>query len=153
MNKKIFPIIISLLIVLWLISYIGYSPSTFFLDKSFPEESKVAINNPQLLVAYHNRLTKIQVEGEGLITKVLKDDLEGIRHQRLLVKVNNQQTILITHNINLAIRIANPQIGQLVKFKGEYIWNKKGGVIHWTHKDPRGKHDPGWLIYQNKYYQ
>jgi hypothetical protein len=43
--------------------------------------------------------------------------------------------------------------GEMIEFYGEYEWNDKGGVIHWTHHDPKGKHAGGWLRYQGKLYR
>jgi hypothetical protein len=40
----------------------------------------------------------------------------------------------------------------MISFYGEYEWNNKGGVIHWTHHDPRGSHPDGWLLYDNRKY-
>jgi hypothetical protein len=40
-----------------------------------------------------------------------------------------------------------------VAFRGEYEWNQKGGVIHWTHRDPDGQHSGGWLKHKGKTYQ
>ncbi|MDE1266260.1 DUF3465 domain-containing protein, partial [Vibrio aestuarianus] len=36
---------------------------------------------------------------------------------------------------------------------GEYEWNKKGGVMHWTHNDPNNKHPHGWLKHNGKTYE
>ncbi len=63
------------------------------------------------------------------------------------------QTILIAHNIDLAPRINSVSKGDSVEFYGEYEWNKKGGVVHWTHKDPHGNHIGGWLKHNGKMYQ
>lgn len=110
-------------------------------------------DNKQIVTAYKQKRNDIQVTGEGTIVKLLSDDLQGSRHQRFLVKVNAQQTLLISHNIDLAPRINSLQAGEKIKFHGEYVWNKKGGIIHWTHHDPGGRHQDGWLRYKNKLYQ
>jgi len=38
-------------------------------------------------------------------------------------------------------------------FFGEYEWNDKGGVIHWTHDDPEEIHVNGWIFNNNVIYQ
>lgn len=153
--KKLFSLIALVIIVSGIVVYYNEdAPKKELTNSSFGTESSATINNNSTLVTlYQHRLTNIEVEGQGVIIKTLKDDVTGLRHQRLLLKINNQQTVLITHNIDLAPRINNPEIGQILIFKGEYVWNKKGGFIHWTHKDPKGKHPNGWLIYHNKRYQ
>jgi hypothetical protein len=40
-----------------------------------------------------------------------------------------------------------------VSFSGEYVWNDKGGMIHWTHRDPRKRHRPGWIRHNGVLYQ
>jgi hypothetical protein len=102
--------------------------------------------------AFNNHRNDIQVLQQGIIITVLSDDNEGDRHQRLIVRLDNNQTLLIAHNIDLASRIPNPQTGKRLRFYGEYEWNDEGGVIHWTHKDPEGKHIDGWLEYEGKRY-
>ena len=50
-----------------------------------------------------------------------------------------------------------PQVGlepgATIRFNGEYEWNERGGVIHWTHFAPRGDHAHGWLEYRGRRYQ
>lgn len=62
------------------------------------------------------------------------------------------QTLLIAHNIDIAPRIKNLKTNDVVEFYGEYEWNDKGGVIHWTHNDSKGKHVGGWLKHKGKKY-
>ena len=102
----------------------------------------------QIAAAFAARQSDLIIEGEGTVVHVLRDDNEGSRHQRLLVDVTTGDgetiTIKIAHNIDLADRVEVSE-GDRIRYKGEYEWNDKGGVIHWTHHDPRGKHEDGWL--------
>lgn len=106
-----------------------------------------------LALAYQNRQSDVQVEGDGRVIRLLADDNKGSRHQRFLLALPSGQTLLIAHNIDLAPRINDLQVGDRVAFYGEYEWNKKGGVVHWTHHDPKGYHPGGWLKHNGKRYQ
>jgi len=103
--------------------------------------------------AFASGTSDIQVEGEGTVTRVLPDDADGSRHQRFIVQLASGQTLLITHNIDVAPRISGLKVGDSVGFNGEYVWNEKGGVIHWTHHDPQGRHVAGWVMHNGKRYQ
>lgn len=103
--------------------------------------------------AFANQKSDLQVSGQGIVSKVLPDDNKGSRHQRFILKLANGQSLLVAHNIDLAPRIPNLRSGDLVQFYGEYEWSHKGGVIHWTHHDPRGQHVGGWLQHQGQRFQ
>ncbi|MBW1636133.1 MAG: DUF3465 domain-containing protein, partial [Deltaproteobacteria bacterium] len=72
--------------------------------------------------------------------------------QKFLVGIADL-TLLIAHNIDLAPRINSLKEGDTIEFYGEYEWNPKGGIIHWTHHDPGKRHPDGWLRYKNRIYQ
>ncbi len=91
--------------------------------------------------------------GSGTVIRLLSDDNKGDRHQRFILKQSSGRTLLIAHNIDLAPKIYSLKKGGLVKFCGEYENNSKGGVVHWTHHDPKGRHRGGWLEYKSKRYQ
>lgn len=115
-------------------------------DSVFPR-----LRNVQTLYAQH--ASHAQVEDAGRIVKVLSDDNQGARHQRFLVKVASGQTLLFAHNIDLAGRVENIKAGDNVEFRGEYIWSEKGGIVHWTHRDPQGHHHDGWIKHNGNIYQ
>jgi hypothetical protein len=106
-----------------------------------------------LAAAFRDRSSDLQVEGHGTVVHILPDDNDGSRHQRFLLDLDSGQTLLVAHNIDLAPRIANLRKGDRVGFYGEYEWNDKGGVIHWTHHDPRGRHPGGWLEHEGRRYE
>ena len=110
-------------------------------------------NKQSIKNAYKNRKSNIQVKGSGKVMRVLSDDKKGSKHQRFIIKLSSGHTLLIAHNIDIASRIPKLKLGRIVKFYGEYEWNSKGGVIHWTHHDPQKKHVDGWLKYQGKIYK
>lgn len=103
--------------------------------------------------AFENQQGNVQVRAQGIVRKVLPDDNQGSRHQRFLVRLSSGQTLLIAHNIDLAPRIESLREGDSVAFYGEYEWNNKGGVIHWTHRDPQGRHPDGWLEHNGRRYE
>ncbi len=101
---------------------------------------------------FSDRKSSVQVQGAGVVTKLLPDDNDGSRHQRFIVKLASGQTLLIAHNIDQAARIEGLKPGDRVEFSGEYEWNRQGGVIHWTHRDPAGRHLPGWIRHKGRTY-
>jgi len=103
--------------------------------------------------AYANRRSNLQVSGEGTVTRLLPDDNKGSRHQRFIVALASGQTLLVAHNIDVAPRIGSLRAGDRVQFSGEYEWNDKGGVIHWTHRTASGPHPGGWIIHGGQTYQ
>ncbi|WP_350431541.1 DUF3465 domain-containing protein [Shewanella sp. H8] len=103
--------------------------------------------------AIDNKQSNLQIGGSGDVVKILSDDLKGSRHQRFILKIASGNTLLVAHNIDLAPRIENLNVGDTVEFYGVYEFNNKGGVIHWTHHDPRGQHQGGWLKHNGSTYQ
>lgn len=143
--KKLF---IALIIGIGIYAYIQNTPA---IVPSFTEKS---IQNDQVIIdAYENRLSDIQVSGSGKVNHTLRDDSKGSRHQKFILRLPSGQTVLIVHNIDLAPRINTLQKGDVVQFYGEYEWNSKGGVVHWTHHDPDGRHVGGWLKHNGHKYE
>ena len=103
--------------------------------------------------AFEQRQNNVQVESEGMVSRILPDDNIGSPHQRFIVQLASGKTVLIEHNIDLAPRIDDLKVGDPVSFSGEYVWNEKGGLIHWTHHDPAGRHQAGWIKYNGRVYQ
>tara|TARA_R110002167_G_scaffold42935_16_gene130096 strand:- start:2732 stop:3127 length:396 start_codon:yes stop_codon:yes gene_type:complete len=113
----------------------------------------VCSNDSVLRQAYQQRKSDFQIHGSGQVERLLPDDNSGDKHQKFIIRLSSRQTILIAHNIDLAPRIADLKVGDTIEFYGEYEWSQQGGVIHWTHHDPKKLHAGGWLIHKGKKYQ
>ena len=103
--------------------------------------------------AFQQRISDLQVHSAGQVQAVLPDDQQGSAHQKFILKLSTQQTVLVAHNIDLSARLQNLKQGDTVEFYGEYEYSPQGGVIHWTHHDPQKKHVDGWLKYNGQIYQ
>ena len=94
-----------------------------------------------------------EISGAGTVLKILPDDDVGSRHQRFILRLASGQTLLVAHNIDIAPRITALNEGDTVEYKGEFAWNPKGGVVHWTHHDPAGQRQAGWLRHNGQTFQ
>jgi hypothetical protein len=103
--------------------------------------------------AFREQKSGVQVTGEGVVAKILSDDNDGDRHQRFILSLASGQSVLVAHNIDVAPRLTTLERGDSVAFNGVYEWNSKGGLIHWTHHDPSGQHQSGWLKRNGETYQ
>ena len=113
------------------------------------EESDDAI----LGAAFRDRAADLQVQGRGTVVRLLADDADGDRHQRFVIRLESGQTLLVAHNIDVAPRVEGLAVGDGVAFSGVYEWSEQGGTVHWTHRDPDGRHAAGWLRHDAKTYQ
>jgi len=100
--------------------------------------------------AFQAQRSGVQVASDGVVERVLSDDNKGSRHQRFILRLDSGHNVLVAHNIDRAPRLRALQPGDRVAFFGEYAWNPKGGVIHWTHHDPKGRHIAGWLSHNDQ---
>ena len=122
-------------------------------NTNFTQTNAQSNNHESLTQAYTNHQSNVQVRGLGKVIRILPDDKSGAKHQKFILRIDSGQKILIAHNTDLAGRINAISNNDQVEFYGEYEWNKKGGVVHWTHKDPSGKHVSGWLKHNGRTYE
>jgi hypothetical protein len=132
-------------------------PESFVADEVIAGDTVASelaqFDNSALIEAFKHKKSDIFVEGAGVVKKLLADDNKGSRHQKFLVSISPEQTLLFAHNIDLAPRVENLQIGDAMTFKGEYVYNPKGGIMHWTHHDPDRNQAGGWIKHNGKIYE
>jgi hypothetical protein len=112
--------------------------------------------SPSLEAAIASRQSGVMVDLSARVVRVLPDDNEGSRHQRVLLAVEppvgGVETVLVAHNIDLAPRVPWGE-GDTITVRGQYEWNDKGGVIHWTHHDPGRRREGGWIEHRGTRYE
>ena len=131
--------------------HVGKQPSTTSSSSASSAPANQTKTIAQLRAAANDPNAKFWTNIQGSVIKNLKDDTEGDRHQKFLVQVANDLTLLVSHNIDVASRVPVRE-GDAVKVQGEYVWNNRGGVIHWTHHDPKGRKAGGWIELNGKRY-
>ncbi|MDX1572993.1 MAG: DUF3465 domain-containing protein [Methylophaga sp.] len=135
----------------WLI--FGFAVILFIGSFYQAEVDRQALNSVTAESLYENRQSDVQLEVSGEVTRLLPDDNDGSRHQRFIVELPSGLTLMVAHNIDLAPRVANLQVGDEIDLYGEYVWNDKGGILHWTHHDPANRHPHGWIRHDDNLYQ
>ena len=76
-------------------------------------------------------------------------------HERFLLDVTDGghiQQIFVADNVSIASQ-APLHVGDPVVVRGELAFNARGPVIHWTHRDPRFRHMPGFIEVNGQRYE
>lgn len=83
---------------------------------------------------------------DGTVLRVLADRTSstGIHEQFIIRLSSGGLTIEVEHNASIGRRVP-VAIGDHVIVHGEYVWNPEGGLIHFTHHDPKGTHEGGFI--------
>jgi translation initiation factor IF-1 len=98
------------------------------------------------------QLVKVPLTVTARVKKLLKYDGRGLPHEKFLLVLSNGSTILVAHNTKMAPYVPI-QPGDTVTVKGEFIWNAKGGLIHWTHHSDTPNHAGGYIDFNGKRYE
>lgn len=99
-----------------------------------------------IVADYHNHQSNVEVTADGTVVRVLPDRTSstGI-HEQFIIKLSaGDIAVEVEHNISIAARVP-VALGDHVIVHGEYIWNAQGGLIHFTHHDPKGTHEGGYI--------
>lgn len=142
---------------IWLVLALGITAFLAFgkrnASRGTVPRAPIAEGKTAKLERFDKRSDNTQVEGSAVVVSILADDNDGSRHQRFIVRLSSGQTVLIAHNVDIAPRISELRKGDEVTFSGVYEWNAKGGVIHWTHRDPANRHRHGWIRHKGQLFQ
>lgn len=95
---------------------------------------------------FNNHQSTVEVTADGTVVRLLPDRSSSTgSHEQFIVKLSSGNlTVEVEHNISIGAR-APVKEGDHVIVHGEYIWNAQGGLIHFTHHDPQGSHEGGYI--------
>ncbi len=150
-----------LVAVLWVGWYLAPSDrGQVMVDAALGED--VAAERPLQAAAHPEDAVRVAFEAQargrmthaqGRVERILADDRDGSPHQRFIIRTVSGISLLIAHNLDLAPRLEGLAVGEVISAYGEYEWNDKGGVLHWTHDDPGGRHETGYVEWRGRRYQ
>jgi hypothetical protein len=129
--------------------YLGQQAGLIAPDAG-PEPAGELRANVTIAQLFEAERSDVVLTFDATVVRLLPDDLEGSKHQKFLVEADGGITVLVAHNIDedLAAGRVPVEVGDPVRIRGEYEWTDKGGTVHWTHYDPRGNHEDGWIEHE-----
>jgi hypothetical protein len=112
-------------------------------------------NDAAVCDAYRSGRSHVEVVADGTVTRLL-----GIApgvvspHEGFLMRLRSGCDTIVRVEVNTDLAGTFPIArGEAVTVKGEYEYYPLGGVIHWTHHDPRGRHEGGFIEIGGKTYE
>jgi hypothetical protein len=111
-------------------------------------------DNGAVCSAYQSGRSRVEVVAGGTVTRVF-GTRPGVTspHEGFLMRLNSVCNVEIRVEANTDFTGEFPlRNGDAVIVKGEYEYYSRGGVIHWTHRDPRGRHEGGYIQTAGKTY-
>lgn len=117
--------------------------------------SDAAADNTAVCQAFSAQQSRVEVVADGTITRDLglRNGRSGT-HEGYLLRLNSGCDVVVKVETN--VTLTGPvqlRAGDRAIVKGEYEWSRLGGVLHWTHHDPRGRHEGGYVRVEGRSYQ
>lgn len=123
---------------------IGLTAATFALAACAATQSP---NDAALCAAYSDGRSGVEVVADGKVTRVFGIVQGRVSpHEGFLFRLASGCSVVVRVEANTDFTGPIPlTVGERVAVKGEYEYYPRGGVIHWTHRDPRGRHENGYI--------
>jgi hypothetical protein len=111
-------------------------------------------NNPAVCSAYADQRSHVEVVADGAVTRLLGVQPGRVSpHEGFLLHLASGCSLVVRVETNTDFTGPIPlALGEHVLVKGEYEYYPLGGVIHWTHRDPRGRHEGGYVAAKGTVY-
>ncbi len=114
-------------------------------------------SNAAVYDAWRLGRSRVEVTAVGAVARILgeREGRSG-EHLGFLLHLTGSEgrglTVRVEDNLALTGPIAIRE-GELATVRGEYIYDAGGGLIHYTHRDPRGRHEAGYVQAAGRLYQ
>jgi hypothetical protein len=113
-------------------------------------------SNAAVYDAWQSGRSHVEVTASGSVARVLgeRPGPSGV-HEGFLLHLRGSEghglTVRVEDNVDLTGPIPL-RSGDDVTVRGEYIYDSRGGLIHYTHHDPRGHHAGGFVRVNGRLY-
>lgn len=104
-------------------------------------------NDAAVCAVYSAGRSHVEVIANGSVTRTMGVQPGRISpHEGFLLQLATGCRLVVRVEANTDFTGPIPlDPGEHVVVKGEYEYYPLGGVIHWTHRDPRGRHEGGYI--------
>lgn len=116
--------------------------------------AQTAPDNAAVCDAFRAGRSHVEVVAAATVTRVLGVASGRVSpHEGFLMQLTSDCRVVVRVEANTDFTGAFALVrGDRVVVKGEYEYYPIGGVIHWTHRDPRGRHEGGFIQVGDKTY-
>ena len=113
--------------------------------------------NGAVYEAWRSQRSHLEVTADGSIARVLgtRRGPSGV-HEGFLLHLGGSAGRGLTVRVESNVDLTGPiplRAGQAATVRGEYVYDPRGGLIHYTHLDPRGRHAAGYVRVDGRIYQ
>lgn len=106
----------------------------------------------QVESAFRRHQSRTWVTVAAPVFRLLADSKGSSTHQRFIVRCSGGQTVLIDNNVDVGQRVPLTT-REAVAVRGQYIWNRLGGLVHDTHHSTSATLPNGWIYAGGRVYQ
>ena len=112
--------------------------------------------NAAVYDAWRAQRSSVEVTASGSVARIFGTRLgRSGEHEGFLLHLRGPGGHGLTVRVEDNVDITGPiplQTGDDVEVRGEYIFDPRGGIVHYTHHDPRGHHSSGYVKVRDRLY-
>jgi hypothetical protein len=112
--------------------------------------------NAAVYDAWRAQRSNVEVTASGAVARIFGTRLgRSGEHEGFLLHLRGAAGHGLTVRVEDNVDITGPiqlQTGDDVEVRGEYIFDPSGGIVHYTHHDPRGHHSSGYVKVRGRLY-